>query len=162
MCITAASAAMPSVNLIKEARATLTQASGRPVSGWHSPGRSHSPNTLTLLAEQGFTYVTDWANDDMPYRVTTPAGRLCAMPLAYELSDRHLLVQHNLTVDDYVEQNLRAFDRLTLEVRSLRQRTRSFALGYALDSRLPASYRRLEAFAGPCPRRRVSLVRNRN
>ena len=101
--------------LIKKARATLTQASGRPVSGWHSPGRSHSPNTLTLLAEQGFTYVTDWANDDMPYGVTTPAGRLCAMPLAYELSDRHLLVQHNLTVDDYVEQNLRAFDRLTLE-----------------------------------------------
>jgi allantoinase len=101
--------------LIKRARATLTQASGRPVSGWHSPGRSHSPNTLTLLAEQGFTYVTDWANDDMPYGVTTPAGRLCAMPLAYELSDRHQLVQHNLTVDDYVEQNLRAFDRLTLE-----------------------------------------------
>ena len=34
---------------------------------------------------------------------------------AYELSDRHLLVQHNLTVDDYVEQSLRAFDRLTLK-----------------------------------------------
>ena len=70
---------------------------------------------MTLLAEQGFDYVTDWANDDMPYWVTTPCGQLCAMPLTYEWSDRHLLVQHNLTVDDYVEQTLRALDRLNLE-----------------------------------------------
>jgi hypothetical protein len=70
---------------------------------------------LTLLAEQGFTYVTDWANDDMPYWVTTPSGQLCAMPLTYEWSDRHLLVQHNLTVDDYIEQTLRALDRLIVE-----------------------------------------------
>lgn len=101
--------------LIRKARTTVTRASGHSVAGWHSPGRSQSPNTLTLLAEQGFAYVTDWANDDMPYKVTTPSGQLCAMPLACELSDRHLLVQHNLTVDDYVEQNIRAFDRLLLE-----------------------------------------------
>lgn len=101
--------------LIQNARATLTEASGAPISGWHSPGRSHSRNTLALLAEQGFSYVTDWANDDMPYTVTTPSGHLCAMPLAYEWSDRHLLVQHNLTADDYVEQTLQALDRLHLE-----------------------------------------------
>jgi allantoinase len=101
--------------LIREARTTLTQASARPVSGWHSPGRSHSPNTYALLAEQGVTYVTDWANDDMPYMVTTSSGQLCAMPQAYELSDRHLLVQNNLTVEDYVEQNLQAFDQLSSE-----------------------------------------------
>ena len=69
-----------------------------------SPGRSQSQNTLILLAEQGFDYVTDWANDDMPYMVTTPSGSLCAMPLTYERSDRHLLVHHNLTVDAYAEQ----------------------------------------------------------
>lgn len=101
--------------LIRRAHTKVVQASGRSVGGWHSPGRSQSSNTLTLLAEQGFTYVTDWANDDMPYTVNTPSGRLCAMPLTYELSDRHLLVQHNLTVDDYVEQNKRAFDRLFAE-----------------------------------------------
>jgi peptidoglycan/xylan/chitin deacetylase (PgdA/CDA1 family) len=101
--------------LIRSARATLIDASGALVSGWHSPGRSHSLNTLALLAEQRFTYVTDWANDDMPYRVTTPSGHLCAMPLTYEWSDRHLLVQHNLTVDDFVEQTLRAFCHLRAE-----------------------------------------------
>jgi peptidoglycan/xylan/chitin deacetylase (PgdA/CDA1 family) len=101
--------------LIRTARATLAKACGCPVNGWHSPGRSHSRNTLALLAEQGFTYVTDWANDDMPYWVTTPCGQLCAMPLTYEWSDRHLLVQHNLTVEDYIEQTLRALDRLIVE-----------------------------------------------
>jgi hypothetical protein len=44
--------------------------------------------------------------------VTTPSGSLCAMPLTYEWSDRHLLVHHNLTADAYAEQVLRAFVRL--------------------------------------------------
>ena len=101
--------------LIRSARATLAEASGSAVSGWHSPGRSHSRNTLALLAEQGFSYVTDWANDDMPYLMTTASGPLCAMPLTYEWSDRHLLVQHNLTADDYAAQALRAFAQLKTE-----------------------------------------------
>ncbi len=56
------------------AQETLAQATGTPAQGWHSPARSHSQNTLTLLAERGFQYVTDWANDDMPYMITTKAG----------------------------------------------------------------------------------------
>jgi hypothetical protein len=72
---------------------------------------------LTLLAEQGFAYATDWANDDMPYSVTTPAGQLCAMPLTSEWSDRNLLVQHNLTVEEYEAQVMQAFHRLHDEAR---------------------------------------------
>jgi allantoinase len=103
--------------LIQSARDVLEKASGYQVRGWHSPGRSQSRNTLTLLAEEGFSYVTDWANDDMPYAVTTSAGQLLAMPLAYELSDRYLLAQHNLTVEDYVDQALRALTQLDSEAR---------------------------------------------
>jgi peptidoglycan/xylan/chitin deacetylase (PgdA/CDA1 family) len=106
--------------LIRSVHASLAKACGATVSGWHSPGRSQSRNTLTLLAESGFTYVTDWANDDMPYVVTTPSGQLCAMPLTYEWSDRHLLLQHNLTVDDYVEQTLLALTRLNEEAEQYR------------------------------------------
>jgi allantoinase len=101
--------------LIRAVQETLVQATGAPVLGWHSPARSHSHNTLTLLAERGFEYVTDWANDDMPYMVTTKAGALCAMPLTYEWSDRVLLVQHSLTVEDYEAQVMQAFDRLSEE-----------------------------------------------
>jgi allantoinase len=101
--------------LIRKARDAVSAAAGGRVHGWHSPGRSQSQNTLTLVAEQGFTYIADWANDDMPYIVTTPSGELYAMPLTYEWSDRHLLVHHNLTVDAYAEQVLRAFVHLTEE-----------------------------------------------
>jgi allantoinase len=95
--------------LVRQARDAVSKIGDGRVHGWHSPGRSNSQNTLTLLAEQSFAYITDWANDDMPYTVTTPAGPLCAMPLTYELSDRNLLVQHNLTVEEYEAQIMQAF-----------------------------------------------------
>ena len=98
--------------LIQTTRETLTRSSGKSMVGWHSPGHSESPNTLMLLAENGFEYVTDWANDDVPYMMKTAAGPLCAMPLTYEWSDRVLLVHHNLTVEDYEAQVLQAFERL--------------------------------------------------
>ena len=79
--------------LIQRARESLTNSSGKRIAGWHSPGHSQSANTLMLLAESGFEYVTDWANDDVPYMMKTTAGPLCAMPLTYEWSDRVLLVQ---------------------------------------------------------------------
>jgi peptidoglycan/xylan/chitin deacetylase (PgdA/CDA1 family) len=107
-------------NLIRRARDAVSEAAGGEVHGWHSPGRSNSQDTLTLLAEQRFVYTTDWANDDMPYMVTTPAGQLCAMPLTYEWSDRNLLVQHNLTVDEYTEQVWQAFVRLSAEAEQYR------------------------------------------
>jgi allantoinase len=105
---------------IQRARDTLSKSSGRRVAGWHSPGHSESPNTLMLLAEGGFEYVTDWPNDDLPYMMKTAAGSLCAMPLAYEWSDRVLLVHHNLTVEDYEAQVLQAFQRLHAEAGWLR------------------------------------------
>ena len=51
----------------------------------------------------------------MPYTVTTKGGSLCALPLTYEWSDRLLLVQHSLTVEDYEAQVLEAFERLHSE-----------------------------------------------
>jgi allantoinase len=101
--------------LIQRARETLTNSSGKRIAGWHSPGHSQSANTLMLLAESGFEYVTDWANDDVPYMMKTTAGPLCAMPLTYEWSDRVLLVQYNLTVEDYEAQVWQAFQRLHAE-----------------------------------------------
>ena len=105
--------------LIQRTRDTLSRSSGKHVAGWHSPGHSESANTLMLLAENGFEYVTDWANDDVPYMMKTAAGLLCAMPLTYEWSDRVLLVHHNLTVEDYEAQVLQAFERLHAEAERL-------------------------------------------
>ena len=98
--------------LIWTAHQVLTKATGKKIAGWHSPGHSQSAQTLPLLAERGLEYVTDWANDDLPYMMSTPSGQLCAMPLTYEWSDRVLLVHHNLTVEDYEAQVMQAFHRL--------------------------------------------------
>jgi allantoinase len=98
--------------LVRDTRETLMNVSGHDVIGWHSPGHSQSANTLRLLAEHGFQYVMDWANDDLPYEIKTEAGSLYAMPLTYEWSDRLLLLQYNLTAEDYEEQVSSAFGRL--------------------------------------------------
>jgi allantoinase len=102
-------------NLVRSACDIISKASGKPVAGWHSPGHSESMHTLELVKEYGLEYVADWVNDDLPYIVETSGGPLCAMPLTYEWSDRLLLVQHNLTVEDYEAQVMRAFARLRAE-----------------------------------------------
>jgi allantoinase len=101
--------------LVRGACEILTKASGDRIAGWHSPGHSQSANTLQLLAEEGFEYAMDWANDDLPYMMNTGSGPLCAMPLTYEWSDRLLLVQHSLMTEDYEDQVLHAFRRLKAE-----------------------------------------------
>ncbi len=101
--------------LIGSAHDLLATMTGKRIAGWHSPGHSQSAQTLPLLAERNFAYVADWANDDMPYVISTSAGQLVAMPLTYEWSDRVLLVHHNLSVEEYELQVLHAFHRLHAE-----------------------------------------------
>ena len=71
---------------------TLREATGQAVTGWLSPDLSQSMNTLDLLAGEGIDYACDWVNDDLPYEVRTKSGPLFAMPYAYELSDRLVLL----------------------------------------------------------------------
>jgi allantoinase len=147
--------------LIQKSCDALSRVAGGRVHGWHSPGRSQSQNTLTLLAEQGFSYIADWANDDMPYVVTTPSGALWSMPLTYEWSDRNLLVHHNLTVDEYAEQVWQAFIRLTEEAaqyrsgRILSLSVSPWILGY------PHRIAVVEQLLGRIPRQRIGVERER-
>jgi peptidoglycan/xylan/chitin deacetylase (PgdA/CDA1 family) len=100
--------------LVKQAVETLRGAGLAP-RGWHSPAHSQSMRTLDLVAEAGLDYVTDWVNDDMPYAVTTSAGGLTAMPLAWDMSDQRLLFQQLMATEDFVDQVKRAFATLYAE-----------------------------------------------
>lgn len=100
---------------IKECLATLRGASGQNVSGWLSPARSESNNTLELLVENNIGYGCDWVNDDMPYSMNTPAGSLLAMPHTMELEDWHLMVSLGQNEETYAEQVMEAFKFLTSE-----------------------------------------------
>ena len=101
--------------LVEQAVADLRSAFGSNIRGWHSPAHSESMRTLDLVAEAGLDYVADWINDDMPYSMTTPAGDLTALPLAWDLSDQRLLFQQHMDTSEFVEQVLRAFETLYAE-----------------------------------------------
>jgi len=102
---------------IKSALDGLRGATGQDVTGWLSPARSESANTLSLLAEHGTEYVCDWVNDDMPYIIGEDKN-LIAMPHTTELDDRQLLVNLGQNEKTWQEQILTAFDLLHRESKS--------------------------------------------
>ena len=90
--------------LIDEALGTLREMSGQPVTGWLSPARSESMNTLDLLAARGVQYVGDWYNDDMPYAMSTASGSLHSMPMSHELDDQTIQLQYQQSEVSFAEQ----------------------------------------------------------
>ncbi len=84
----------------------LRQSSGQAITGWYSPARSQSENTLELLSEYGLDYMCDWVNDDLPYKMKN----IISMPHTMELEDRHLLVTLGQSEAVYQEQILAAHD----------------------------------------------------
>jgi hypothetical protein len=90
--------------IIRGSLDTLERAAGVRPRGWHSIARSQSWNTLELLARSGVAYQCDWVNDDMPYMITTPAGRIANLPLNHELSDRQVINVQQQSAESYVEQ----------------------------------------------------------
>lgn len=87
----------------------LRKATGQKITGWLSPARSQSENTLHLLPEYGIDYVCDWVNDDMPYEVTTRNGPLIAMPHSNEIDDRQILINLGHSPEVFEEEVLDAF-----------------------------------------------------
>jgi peptidoglycan/xylan/chitin deacetylase (PgdA/CDA1 family) len=75
-------------NLIIETREQLTAVTGTSPLGWCGQDFNESADTPALLAEVGFTYTTDWANDDRPYLLGPYGGRhLLALPPQPEWND---------------------------------------------------------------------------
>ena len=91
-------------NQIDESLRVLREMSGQPVTGWLSPARSESMNTLDLLAARGIEYVGDWYNDDMPYQLTTANGVVHSMPMSHELDDQTVQLQYQQSEVSFAEQ----------------------------------------------------------
>lgn len=96
----------------------LEQATGQRPTGWLSIARSQSFNTPAVLAAAGLTYMCDWVNDDLPYRMTTAGGPILNLPLNHELSDRQILNVQQQSMESYVEQIQDAFAWLRDEAAS--------------------------------------------
>lgn len=101
--------------LISRSLEMLERAAGVRPRGWLSIARSQSWNTPRLLAEAGLDYMCDWPNDELPYRMTTPAGEIVNLPLNHELSDRQVITVQQQSADSYAEQMRDAFGWLESE-----------------------------------------------
>lgn len=100
---------------VKEAIGTLREISGQPVTGWLSPARSQSMNTLDLVAAEGIDYVCDWINDELPYELRTKHGPIHSMPHSHEISDQTIMLQYHQTEQEFVDQVCDQFDVLHRE-----------------------------------------------
>jgi peptidoglycan/xylan/chitin deacetylase (PgdA/CDA1 family) len=101
--------------LVRQCLESLRRLSGQPVTGWLSPGKSESGNTLDLLAAEGVEYVCDWVNDDMPYLLNTEQGQLFSMPHSHEIDDRVILLQYHHNELDFAQQLKDQFNTLYRE-----------------------------------------------
>lgn len=90
--------------LILSSLDVLEAVSGTRPRGWQSIARSQSWNTPRLLVEAGVDYMCDWVNDDLPYRMTTPAGGIVNVPINHELSDRQIITVQQQSADSFVQQ----------------------------------------------------------
>lgn len=96
----------------------IEKVAGARPTGWLSIARSQSFNTPALLAEAGLSYMCDWVNDDLPYRMTTTGGPILNLPLNHELSDRQILTVQQQSMASYCEQVQDAFASLSAEAES--------------------------------------------
>jgi allantoinase len=71
-------------DFIAESRDAVRAATGDTPRGWCGQDFNQSTRTPALLAEAGFGYTTDWANDDRPFLL---AEKLLALPPQPEWND---------------------------------------------------------------------------
>jgi peptidoglycan/xylan/chitin deacetylase (PgdA/CDA1 family) len=100
------------IGQIVEAFKSATGAAPR---GWLGPALTSTENTLDVLAELGFAYSLDWANDDQPYRFAAGGGRLLSLPYSSEVNDIPAFVLHHHTGEQFAQSVIDQFDQLYAE-----------------------------------------------
>ena len=99
--------------LIVEATQRIREAEGRPPRGWLGPWVSESAVTPDLLAENGYSYILDWAMDDQPVQLRTrDGGSILSVPYPQELNDIPAIVARQMTGGDFADMIVDAFDEM--------------------------------------------------
>ena len=97
---------------IKQSLEGMKEAIGTAPLGWLGPEFGESSRTPWLLAEAGIRYVCDWTNDEQPYAMKTPAGRIDSLPICLDLDDVNALWERHLDIERYSELLKESFDVL--------------------------------------------------
>ncbi len=104
---------------IQKTRDIIKEFTGTRPRGWLGPALMETYETVDVLKEEGFEYVSDWVLDDQPVELKTRAGTLVNIPYTQENNDvAMMLIQHH-KASEYTD---RALDQLeTLYEESLDQ-----------------------------------------
>lgn len=100
---------------IREIVSAFESATGAAPRGWLGPALTSTEHTLEVLAELGFSYSLDWANDDQPYRFPTATGALASVPYSSEVNDIPAFVLHHHTGEQFAQSVIDQFDQLRAE-----------------------------------------------
>jgi allantoinase len=101
--------------VIHESLKRLQEVTGKRPVGWLGAGLAETWNTLDILAEEGCQYVSDWVNDDQPYRMDINGKRLIYLPYSYEINDSPQLYYRDRSIDEFETMIKRQFDVLYAE-----------------------------------------------
>lgn len=91
-------------------------ACGVRTAGWFGADYAESTVTPQLLGEAGVSYLSDWANDEQPYAMTTP-GDLVATPLWADFDDQTVLINRMCNLDMFEDHFIKALDQLNRDCR---------------------------------------------
>jgi hypothetical protein len=97
---------------IRTSLQAVADATGSAPRGWFGTDYMESTRTVRLLAEEGVEYVCDWPNDEQPYRMEVPHGRMVALPMTM---DSDAVISHRmrgLRVGEWQRIVTESFDRL--------------------------------------------------
>jgi peptidoglycan/xylan/chitin deacetylase (PgdA/CDA1 family) len=81
--------------------AALEAASGQRPRGWISPRCTPTAHTANLLAAAGVPWHSDYFDYDLPRVITTPSGRLTAVPFTMEVNDMPMSVRYGNEPEAY-------------------------------------------------------------
>ena len=101
--------------LIRSCTERLQQATGKKPLGWLGSALAETWHTLDYLAENDYLYVSDWVNDDQPYRMRTSGKELVYLPYSYEVNDSNQINYRFSTADDFAAIVRNSFDVLYAE-----------------------------------------------
>jgi peptidoglycan/xylan/chitin deacetylase (PgdA/CDA1 family) len=97
---------------IRRSLEAVKNATGTIPAGWASVEYGESSRTVRLLAEHGVRYVCDWPNDEQPYWMKVPVGRMLSLPVMIELDDIFSVRMRGLPAARLSQMMKDAFDRL--------------------------------------------------
>lgn len=95
---------------ITQLTSELTLATGKRPIGWLGPAFTETPNTLRILAENGYKYSLDWNADDHPFNFNDQGANLVSVPYSIEINDLTAFIGQHLTPQEFTSMIVDQFE----------------------------------------------------